>query len=65
MPDPSRQVYHLRDVEGLSGEETAEITGMTPENVRVQLHRARRRIVEWVQGKMAGAAGKPAPGTAE
>ena len=63
LPMPARQVYHLRDVEGLSGDETAAVTGMTPENVRVQLHRARRRIVDWVQEKMAGAAGAPRPGT--
>lgn len=56
LPEQARQIYHLRDVEGLSGEETAVATGMTPENVRVQLHRARRKIVEWVQEKMSGAA---------
>lgn len=54
LPEAARQVYHLRDVEGLSGEEAAEALGMTPENVRVQLHRARKRIVEWVREKMAG-----------
>jgi DNA-directed RNA polymerase specialized sigma24 family protein len=51
-------------VEGLSGEETATVTGMTPENVRVQLHRARRKIVEWVQEKMTGAAAPAGPGMA-
>ena len=55
LPEQARQVYHLRDIEGLSGEETAEVTGMTPDNVRVQLHRARRKIVDWVREKMAGA----------
>ena len=55
LPERARQVYHLRDVEGLAGEEAAEMMGTTPENVRVQLHRARRQIVEWVQEKMAGA----------
>ncbi|MDB5050853.1 MAG: polymerase, sigma-24 subunit, subfamily [Fibrobacteres bacterium] len=55
LPEHARQVYQLRDVEGMSGEETAEVMGITPENVRVQLHRARRQIVEWVQEKMAGA----------
>lgn len=64
LPEQARRVYHLRDVEGLSGEEAAMATGMTAENVRVQLHRARRRIVEWVQEKMAGASGSPAPGAA-
>jgi RNA polymerase sigma-70 factor (ECF subfamily) len=63
LPDQARQVYHLRDVEGLSGEDTAVVTGMTPENVRVQLHRARRKIVEWVQEKMSGAAAAPGQGT--
>jgi RNA polymerase sigma-70 factor (ECF subfamily) len=54
LPAQARQVYQLRDVEGMSGEEAAEVMGITPENVRVQLHRARRQIVEWVQEKMAG-----------
>lgn len=54
LPEAARQVYHLRDVEGMTGDETAEALGTTPENVRVQLHRARKRIVEWVQEKMAG-----------
>ena len=54
LPEAARRVYHLRDVEGLSGEEAAEALGMTPENVRVQLHRARKQIVEWVREKMAG-----------
>lgn len=54
LPEAARQVYHLRDVEGLSGDEAAEALGITPDNVRVQLHRARKRIVEWVREKMAG-----------
>jgi RNA polymerase sigma-70 factor (ECF subfamily) len=62
LPEQARQIYHLRDVEGLSGEEAAAIAGLTPENVRVQLHRARRRIVEWVQEKMAAAGSGPAQG---
>jgi RNA polymerase sigma-70 factor (ECF subfamily) len=53
LPEQARRVYHLRDVEGLSGEETAEATGLSADNVRVQLHRARRQIVDWVQEKMA------------
>jgi len=64
LPDQARQVYQLRDVEGLSGEEAAAVAGMTPENVRVQLHRARRRIVEWVQEKMTGASEAAGPGIA-
>lgn len=53
LPEQARRVYQLRDVEGLSGDEAAEVMGITPENVRVQLHRARKQIVEWVHGKMA------------
>lgn len=63
LPVQARQVYHLRDVEGLSGEEAAAVAGMTPENVRVQLHRARRKIVEWVQEKMSGAGANATQGT--
>ena len=54
LPEASRQVYQLRDVEGLSGDEAAEVLGITSDNVRVQLHRARKQIVEWVREKLAG-----------
>ena len=54
LPEAARQVYQLRDVEGMSGDEAAVVLGITTENVRVQLHRARKQIVEWVQEKMAG-----------
>jgi RNA polymerase sigma-70 factor, ECF subfamily len=54
LPEAARQVYQLRDVEGMSGEEAAEVLGITPDNVRVQLHRARKQIVEWVREKLAG-----------
>jgi RNA polymerase sigma-70 factor, ECF subfamily len=52
LPQAIKKVYQLRDIEGFSGEEAGEILGITPENIRVQLHRARRQIVEWVQEKM-------------
>jgi RNA polymerase sigma-70 factor, ECF subfamily len=54
LPEAARQVYLLRDVEGMSGDEAAEVLGITSDNVRVQLHRARKQIVEWVREKMAG-----------
>ncbi len=53
LPPQARLVYQLRDVEDLSGEEAAVLMGITPENVRVQLHRARRQIVDWVQEKLS------------
>ncbi len=41
---PLRAVFVLRDVEGLSTEETAEALGITPENAKVRLHRARAAL---------------------
>jgi RNA polymerase sigma-70 factor (ECF subfamily) len=41
LPAPYRIVLVLRDMEGLSDEEVAEITGLRPGTVRVRLHRAR------------------------
>ena len=41
LPDPLRTVFCLREIEGLSTEETAEALGLTIENVRVRLHRAK------------------------
>ncbi len=51
----ARQVYQFRDIEGMSDEDTAEVLGITSENLRVQLHGARKHVVEWVQEKMAQA----------
>ena len=41
LPPQYRMVLVLRDMEGLSDDEVAEITGLKPGNVRVRLHRAR------------------------
>jgi RNA polymerase sigma-70 factor (ECF subfamily) len=46
LPDPLRAVFCLREIEGLSTEETAEALGLTVENVRVRLHRAKRGLRE-------------------
>lgn len=46
LPDPLRAVFSLREIEGLSTEETADLLGLTEENVRVRLHRARRTLRE-------------------
>jgi RNA polymerase sigma-70 factor (ECF subfamily) len=54
---PGCDVYHLRDVEGLTGEEVAAILGLSHAAVRVQLHRARADIVAWVRARMAGGKG--------
>jgi RNA polymerase sigma-70 factor (ECF subfamily) len=44
LPDPLRAVFCLREIEDLSTEETAEALGLTIENVRVRLHRAKRSL---------------------
>lgn len=41
LPSQYRIVLVLRDMEGLTDEEVAEITGLRPGTVRVRLHRAR------------------------
>jgi RNA polymerase sigma-70 factor (ECF subfamily) len=44
LPDPLRTVFCLREIEGLSTEQTADALGLSIENVRVRLHRARRNL---------------------
>jgi RNA polymerase sigma-70 factor (ECF subfamily) len=44
LSDDHRLVFMLRDVEGLSTEETANSLNLTEENVKVRLHRARARL---------------------
>lgn len=41
LPPPYRIVLVMRDMEGLTDEEVAEVTGLRPGTVRVRLHRAR------------------------
>jgi RNA polymerase sigma-70 factor (ECF subfamily) len=44
LPEPARAVVTLRDVEGLSTTEVADLLGLSEANVRVILHRSRARI---------------------
>ena len=44
LPESYRTVVLLRDVYGLSGEETGEALGITPGAVKVRLHRARKQL---------------------
>ncbi len=44
LPDEYRLVFVLRDVEGLSTEETAQSLDLTQENVKVRLHRAHAKL---------------------
>jgi RNA polymerase sigma-70 factor (ECF subfamily) len=51
LPEAYRSVVVLRDVYGLSGEETGEILGISPGAVKVRLHRARRRLRDDLAGQ--------------
>jgi len=41
LPEDYRLIFMLRYVEGMTTDETAECLALTPENVKVRLHRAR------------------------
>ena len=41
LPDTLRSVFVLRDIQGLSGAETASVLGITVQAVKTRLHRAR------------------------
>ena len=65
-----REILVLRDVEGLSAAEVAEVTGLTVEAVKSRLHRARVAVRERVAPHLAtGGAGpsgmEPAPRPSE
>lgn len=46
LPEKQRAVIQLRDIEEKSVKETAEIMGISPEDVKTSHHRARRTIKE-------------------
>jgi RNA polymerase sigma-70 factor, ECF subfamily len=50
LPDKYRLVLVLRDVEGFSTAETAEILNLSNANVKVRLHRARLSLRENLKG---------------
>ena len=60
LPEAYREPLTLRLVEGMSGPEIAERTGLTHGSVRVNLHRGmqmlREKLAEKVQGKVPGKA---------
>jgi RNA polymerase sigma-70 factor (ECF subfamily) len=55
LPDSFRTVFVLRDVEGLSIEQTAEALGINPATVKTRLLRARRKLQESLAGDVAAA----------
>jgi RNA polymerase sigma-70 factor (ECF subfamily) len=66
LPAIYREVFTLRDLEELNVEETAKVLGVTPNVVKVRLHRARmllqKRLVPLLKGSFAlrrGLFGRP------
>lgn len=55
LPQGFRSVFVLRDVHGLSIEETANQLALKPETVRTRLHRARKMLRLAIETQMAGA----------
>jgi RNA polymerase sigma-70 factor (ECF subfamily) len=52
LPASYRSVFVLREIEGLGATETAECLGLSAENVKVRLHRARRRLQEEIYARV-------------
>lgn len=52
LPSSYRSVILLRDIEGLTGQETGEMLGITPNAVKVRLHRARQALREILDPQM-------------
>src|SRR5262249_57131218 len=55
LPKPFREVFVLRQVEGLSVEETAQVLSLAPATVKTRLHRARTRLQRTLQDQLAPA----------
>lgn len=56
LPEAYRLAFVLRDVEGLGSSEAAACLGVSEENLRVRLHRARLALRDGMQGRMDGSA---------
>jgi RNA polymerase sigma-70 factor (ECF subfamily) len=55
LPETYRTVFMLREVEGLSSAEAAEVLGVSEEVVRTRLHRARTRIRDLLDARLGEA----------
>ncbi len=53
LPETQRLIFTLRDLQDLSIEEVMDITGLSSESVRTNLHYARRRIRERLEKEYA------------
>jgi RNA polymerase sigma-70 factor (ECF subfamily) len=46
LPENQKEIIHLRDVEGYTYKEISELTGLSEDQVKVNLFRARQRLKE-------------------
>jgi RNA polymerase sigma-70 factor (ECF subfamily) len=53
LPEIFRVVFVMRDVEGMSIDETADFLGLPPATVKTRLHRARRQLRRALDAKLA------------
>jgi len=53
LPEGFRVVFMLRDVQGLTVEETSDTLGVKPETVKTRLHRARRLLRQALDAELA------------
>jgi len=54
LPPVQRQVLTLRDIEGVDAVDTCELLGVSMNNQRVLLHRARSRLRSILEDEMRG-----------
>jgi RNA polymerase sigma-70 factor (ECF subfamily) len=58
LTEDYRLVFMLRDVEGMSTEETADCLNLTQENVKVRLHRAHAKLRKEIYAAVGGTAAR-------
>ena len=61
LPASFRSVVMLREIEGMSTAEAAEVLGVTEEVVKTRLHRAKQHIRELLVERMHAQAGEAFP----
>ena len=54
LPQETRRVFEMRDIEELPGEEVAATLGLSLAAMKSRLHRGRKLIREYVDGALAG-----------
>jgi RNA polymerase sigma-70 factor (ECF subfamily) len=59
LPDTYRVVLMLRDIEDLTTDEAAEALGITPNAVKIRLHRARQALATLVRRRMGNRPERP------